>query len=466
VVSLGLRSLSPDCDRGVTDGVRQLKLAFAVYNQAVEDATAWRLPEARVGSSVDPAFLRHSIRQCEKGLFDYFFIPSILSSSTPSDIRGNNDPFRIDPMPLASYAAALTDRIGLAVTVNTTYQHPFDVARETASLDHLSAGRAAINLVTGAARSEAATNFGLAAHPDEDSKYDRAIEFTEVLHALWGSWDADWLEGDKGSGRLIRPGVVRPIDHHGEYFDVAGALTLPPPPQGQIPLIHAGISERSREFGSRFADVRFASFSDLETARREYADTKRRVVAAGRDPERHYVIPGLTIYVDETVSAARARFRQVQEWSTATLTDRVAAKLGVPAGIADPAARITDLLNPAELAMPQSLVSRAIDAFGSDDLTVGDITHYAATEARGQPSLVGSVTTVADWIEDAFGSGVLDGLKLYPPYLPGPLDSFVELVVPELQRRGLVRKSYDTQTFRQHFALPTPLHTATIQGKS
>ena len=219
---------------------------------------------------------------------------------------------RLEPFVAGSAIAAATTHIGLAITANPTYYDPFTLARLLASLDFLSKGRASWNLVTGA-DAIAAANFSRDEHWETEKRYDWADEFVDTVRDLWDSWEDDAFVRDKASGRFIDPSKIHAIEHHGRYFDVAGPLNVARPPQGQVILLHAGTSDRSRELGAREADVIFAAGPTIEVAKEYYADIKTRAAAYGRSPSEIQILPGLQVTVAETSAEANRIFDRLEE---------------------------------------------------------------------------------------------------------------------------------------------------------
>ena len=228
---------------------------------------------------------------------------------------------RPEALTLAGFVAAATERIGIVATVNTTYAHPFNVARATATLDHLSGGRLALNVVTGR-DPEAAANFGRDAHWDTDQRFDTATEFTEVVHRLWDSWEDGALVAEKDGGRFVDAARVHRIDFRGEQFDLRGPLNIVRPPQGQVPILTAGESERSREYGAKYADVRFGTALQLDKAKAYYAEVKARLVKHGRAPESQSLVCGIAYYVGETRSEGHSLYRRIQDSRSRRRTSR------------------------------------------------------------------------------------------------------------------------------------------------
>lgn len=445
---------------------KSLKLAYSDWPVG-RHASAWRLPEAFTTGIADPAYLVDVVRSAERGLFDYFFVGNAISSSAAAQERWLNDVFKIEGFTAAAYAAAVSSHIGLVVTVNTSYADPFDTARALVSLDHLSQGRAGLNIVTGLAGVNApAHNYGSDQHLGEADKYDRAEEFISILRKLSDSWEDGWRVEDREAGRFVDATKAHTIDHQGRFFSVAGPLNLPRPPQGQIPILHAGSSERSLHFGARHADIRFSPFVDPEWNQGYYARVKALLAQYGRAEDDQSVIPGLTIYVGGTREEAHRKFRQVQDLVvTQYAPQRLSEVLKKDISKLGKRERVRDVLDEQTLA-DHRWIAMALAAFGDGaDVTLEDLFHYVANTAHlNQPPVVGSGRDVAYWIAQAYEARALDGVKLFPPFSRQPLQAFVDSVVPELQRLGIYRKTYEARTLRGHLDLAVPPNQYEARG--
>jgi len=442
---------------------KQIKLGFSIWPTG-RHASAWRLPEANPFGTVDPALLVRTAQQVEAAKFDYFFIGNKLASEPEAEERQHLYVFKVDAFTLAAHVAAVTERVGIVATVNANFIDPYSTARSAATVDHLSRGRHAVNFITS---KESGVNYGRAT--DLPSDYERYTELLEIIQALWDSWEDGAILGDKAGGRWVDRAKAHRIDYEGRHFQVQGPLNLPRPPQGQIPIIHAGGSEASKEFGARFADIRFSPFVDLEWNRVYYRDVKSRLQKYGRSPEDHHILPGLTFYAAETSREAHAKYREVHELVVAAYdAAAVGQRLGIDATGLDPRTRVLDVVDidalpkvldpgPAGIFAAQnkgSFIRLLQHSYGEEDITLQDVHNATANGVYPQAPVVGGYREVADFLEEAVDSEAIDGAVLFPAYLPGSLDQFTSLVVPELQRRGRFRKEYTTSTFREHFGLP------------
>ncbi|HYZ64752.1 MAG TPA: LLM class flavin-dependent oxidoreductase, partial [Acetobacteraceae bacterium] len=359
---------------------------------------------------------------------------------------------RPEPISLLSALAAATSRVGLAATISTTYNEPYPVARKFATLDHLSRGRAAMNVVTSSTWQEA-RNFGQEAHMDHATRYRRAAEFVAVVRGLWDSWEDGAVVADQATGRFADPRLVHHLDHEGEFFAVRGPLNVPRPPQGHPVIIQAGVSEDGQALAASIADLVFTVNASLEEAQARYAATKARVAQAGRAPGNVKILPGLMPVVAETEAQAREEYAALQaltppEIGIAYLSDLVDHDLSAY----PPDGPLPDL--PA--------INGGVGRFKmierlarEDGLTLGQIAHRMLL-ARGHWTVIGDPRQVADEMERWFTAGACDGFNILAPHHPAGLDAFVDLVVPELQRRDLFRREYAGTTLREHLGLPRP----------
>jgi FMN-dependent oxidoreductase (nitrilotriacetate monooxygenase family) len=437
---------------------RRMHLGLTIWPTGFHPA-AWRLQGSFSDGNSNPAMLRHAARTAERGIFDFFFIGDRLVGLTGSQFANPNEVLRPEALTLASHIAAATEHIGLITTVNTTYSDPYNVARATATIDHLSGGRVGLNIVTGK-NVEAARNFGRDQHWDNDRRYDWAAEYIEVLQLLWDSWEDDARVADAATGRFVDPDRVHHIDYHGEFFSVDGPLNIERPVQGRLPIINAGASERSRELGAKFSDLRFTNSSTLglDGARRYYADLKSRLSAYGRTPQDQLIVPGIAVYVEDTDHAAHEQYSTLQRLLVTRPADRerLAQTLGTELTEQADSAPIGEVVDVSALSdSAREVLTAAASLYGTEDLTVGQV---VAAQVRGAmfKEVVGSPTRVADVLEEWFSTGAADGFMIFPPRVPYHIERFVDLVVPELQRRGLHRTEYTGSTLRDHLGLSRP----------
>ncbi|WP_051237155.1 NtaA/DmoA family FMN-dependent monooxygenase [Ottowia thiooxydans] len=435
---------------------RQLHLGFTIWPFGFHPA-GWRLPGARTGADIDSNLFKRSAQIAESGKFDFFFIGDRVSSSTELQNERPNQVLRPEALSLAGFVAGVTEKIGIVVTVNVTYSEPYSVARATATLDHLSNGRIGLNIVTGEDKS-AAQNYGRKEHWDNSLRYEWASEFIEVVKSLWDSWEDDAILGDKKKS-FLNTTKIHKISHRGKFFSVEGPLNVERPIQGQLPIVNAGRSDNSIELGARFSDIKFTDSSSLgfEGAKEYYARLKSRAAAAGRNPDAQVVIPGIAVYTAKTSKEAHALYRQVQEsWPIPIDLQALSQGLGVVLDGFEASTRISQV--PAFLAATANAVEHLRTArwlYGEEDISLADLFRYYRRHELFK-EVVGSPTEVADFIQHWFEERAADGFMIFPPYMDGALEDFVELVIPELQARGLFRTEYAGSTLREHFNLARP----------
>ncbi|MFE1795471.1 NtaA/DmoA family FMN-dependent monooxygenase [Streptomyces sp. NPDC059517] len=442
---------------------RKLRLGLAAYGTGW-DLDAWRLPEATNAGLRDPSVILDIARTAERGKLDYVFAGSALGSE-PDRL---NRVFRWDNFVYAGHAAAITKNLGFVMSVNSSFEHPYGVARQLATLDNFNQGRTALNVVFGIDRDgDPVGNYGKNPVPTEETKYARAREFTEVVNRLlYDSWDDDLLLDDKRAGTLVKPGSWHQLDHHGEHFDVRGPLNVPPPVQSHIPIVQVGLSEESLRYGADFGQVRFSPYFGISRGKEEYRRLKERVAANGRDPEKFKIIPGITFYLGGTAREARAKFNEINALQlTEALPAAFSQALGIDLSRVRDSERVLDVVDIdtlADDALKPLLGDRAGDTKDDrellrqilstqigEDATLRELYHYVQRARHAQqPAVVGDAKAIADWLEENLEEEVLDGVQLFPPYHRGPADLFVDLVVPELQRRGIFRTEYEASTLQ------------------
>jgi FMN-dependent oxidoreductase (nitrilotriacetate monooxygenase family) len=443
---------------------RQLHLGLFLFATGYHPA-GWRLPEARTDGAFDPKFLHKVAQTLEKAKFDFFFLGDALATSADMQHQFPSQMVRLEPFTMIANIAAVTDKIGLIVTANTTYAEPYHIARQTASLDHLSSGRTAWNIVTGA-DVRAALNFSREKHWDNEKRYDYADEFVDVVKRLWDTWEDEAFVRDKEGGVFVDESKVHSLHHVGEQFSVAGPLNVARPPQGQLPLLSAGTSERSQELGARYSNVIFTGQIDIEDAKKFYTGIKSKTAKYGRTPDELFIMPGLVPLVGRTEEEARDKYRELSEllvtdFNLAPLSGRI----GIDLSSYPLDGPLPDLALSSRPEEAKSFVQLAREASGHEHISVRELYHYFAATSRGHLLIVGNPEQIADRIEEWFVQEAADGFNICPPYMPGGLDLFAELVVPVLQRRGLFRTEYEGSTFRDHFGLSRPENRFTHKGK-
>lgn len=444
----------------MSSSARQMALVgFMQAGNATVYAGSWRHPATEHGF-LTASYYEKLGRTLEEGCFDMLFfddrlaMPGIYGGSVAEAVRHGARPVKLDLSIVLGVIAAVTRDIGIGATYSTTYYQPFHVARTFATLDHLSGGRAAWNIVTSVNDSEA-RNFGVQQALGHDERYDRADEFMEAVVALWDSWEDGALILDRESGVFADPAKVHQLDFEGTWFRTAGPLTVPRSPQGRPVLLQAGSSGRGRDFAARWAEVIFTGDPGIEVARSHYKDQKDRIAEDGRDPATVKMLPMAYTVVGESTAHA-------QEREQAFLNDFV-----------DPMASLTllsELMNHDFAGLPldtiitddfienvqgiRGLTKNLRDHIGGD-VTLADLAGHRATLLQG-PRFVGTGQEVADQMEEWFDTEACDGFVIAATHSPGAYEDVVRMVVPELQRRGVFRDRYDGSTLRENLGIPRP----------
>jgi len=426
--------------------------AFLIAGNAAHSQALWRHPASELGGFLHLPYYQRIARTLERGCFDLLFFADRLAVSTrygDSHVRGlelgDQDATRLDPVPLLGALAAATSHIGLGATRSTTYSQPYSLAREFATLDHLSAGRAAWNVVTSVNQGEA-VNFGLADTLGHDARYDRAEEFLDVVHGLWHGWEPGALTLDAARGRYADGSRVHALDHAGTHFRVRGPLNIPPSPQGSPVIIQAGSSDRGQDFAARRAEVVFTIQPDLPRMQRFYRDLKGRTSRFGRRPQDVKVLAAVLPFV----AASRAEAQALQAHHN-ELADPLAglstmsSHMDVDFSAFDPDAPLQDL----KVGGIQGLFRLARELSAEGRLTLREVGRLYAQGVL-VPQVAGTVQDVADWLEHVVAQQGADGFVVSPVHLPFGFDAFVDGVVPELQRRGSLRRGYRADTLRGH----------------
>ncbi len=438
------------------DAAAQMHFAVFMSGDSNYHIAGWRLPEAQDDAGLNLERWIEFARTMERGKLDMLFIADSHGVAGVDDLETlsrSTKASHFEPFTLLSALAAVTRRIGLVATCATTYNEPYTVARMFASLDHLSGGRAGWNFVTGANK-EDALNFSHKEHVPHAQRYDRAEEFADIVRGLWDSFDDDAFLRDKASGRFFDPAKLHILNHKEKHFSVRGPLSMARPPQGHPVLVQAGKSEPAREVSARVADAVFTSQTCIEDAQKFYADVKGRLAKYGRSPDDLKIMPGVAIFTGRTAAEAEEKYERLHalihpQAALALLKERLGGidLSGYPLDgpVPDMTGNDVRMSNPPEMAR---LARR-------ENLSIRQLAYrYAA--ARSHWMIRGSAKDIADQLEAWFVGKAADGFNLLPQTLPGALDDFVDLVIPELQRRGLFRTEYRGSTLRDHLGLKRP----------
>lgn len=441
--------------------VKQIHLA--AHFPGVNNTTVWSDPES--GSQTDFRSFVHLAQTAERGKFDFFFLAEGLrlrehrGQIFDLDVVG-----RPDSLTVLAALAAVTDRIGLAATLNTTFNEPYELARQFASLDHLSGGRAAWNAVT-SPDAFTGENFRRGGFLDRSLRYDRAGEFIRAARALWDSWADDAVRADADAGVFVADGSIRRFDHQGEEFSISGEFNVPRSPQGYPVQIQAGDSDGGRELAAEQADVIFSRHSGYDDGRAFFTDVKRRLATYGRTDDDLKIIPAAVVFLGDSRDDAEERARhirhqQVSQQGAIAFLEQV---WGRDLSAYDPDGPLPDI---------------EPDLVGGASITRGRVRHDDAQtvaakwrrladeknlsireliiEVTTRSAFVGTPRQVAERINDYVQADAADGYILVPHITPHGLDEFVDRVVPELQDRGVFRAGYEGTTLRDHLRLSRP----------
>ncbi|MER6185379.1 NtaA/DmoA family FMN-dependent monooxygenase [Streptomyces sp. NPDC001652] len=429
--------------------VRPLKqIRLAAHFPGVNNATVWADPRSR--SQIEFSSFEHLARTAERGLFDFFFLAEGLRlREHKGRIHDLDVVGRPESITVLNALAAVTEHLGLAATVNATFNEPYELARRLATLDHLSGGRAAWNVVTS---SDAFTgeNFRRGGFLDRADRYTRAAEFVAAARELWDSWTPD--------------GLSRPFAHRGQHFDIAGEFTVPRSPQGHPVVIQAGDSDEGREFAAATADVVFTRQASLESGRAFYADVKGRLAKYGRTFEDLKIMPGVGVVLGDTVAEAQERAAEIRRQQTSPQTAILTLEQiwGVDLSSYDPDGPLPDIDPVAEPTLTQGRTRRGntleiAERWRALSREKGLSIRETVIEAGGRQAFVGTPQAVAAELDEFVQRDAADGFILVPHLTPAGLDEFVDRVVPLLQERGVFRTEYKGTTLRSHLGLSEPV---------
>jgi alkanesulfonate monooxygenase len=430
------------------------QLHLGAFMRPVGIHTAWwRYPGAYPDANFNLKHLVRFIQTLEAARFDAFFMADHLAvlNMSMAALRRSATVTSFEPLTLLSALAMATERIGLVATASTTFDEPYHIARRFASLDHISEGRAGWNIVT-TANPDAALNFGLDDHVEHDERYRRAREFFSVVTGLWDSWADDaWLR-DQASGIFFDPAKLHVLDHKGEHLSVRGPLNIARPVQGWPVIVQAGASEAGRQLAAETAEVIFAGSRTIEDGQSFYKDVKARMQALGRSPDSLKILPGALVVAGRTSAEAHEKKARLDSLvHPESGIPNLSMRLGVDASGFDLDAPLPEI--------PQTNASQSgrdalVRIARRDNLTVRQLAQLVG--GYGGLQMVGTAVEVADTMQEWLESEASDGFNIMFPTVPAGLDDFVELVVPELQRRGLFRREYEGTTLRDHLGLKRP----------
>jgi len=426
-------------------------VAYLKTGPTASYASAWRHPSASLDDIWDAERYENVARLLEAARFDAGFfadgmgLPDIYKNSYADYVGRGGQLSLIDPMTVLPLMARVTRHLGLGNTISTTFNQPYHIARSLGSLDLLSRGRAAWNVVTSATDFEA-RNFGLDGVPAKDDRYDRADDVLDACFALWDCWDADALVMDRKSGVFADATKIRYADHVGPYVRTRGPMTIPRTPQSRPLILQAGSSPRGRQCAARWADMIFCTTPTKADTLAFREDMHQRLAAMGRAPAECAILPTLSVVIGETESIAREKAQHLDSLIDPELVMASSSQLlGVDLSRIETAEE-------AEIAAGNQGIAGSRDRMSALAKAQGISFAQAVRKPRGL--LAGTPAMIADYMEDWFTSGACDGFVLPPTVFPGTYEEFGRMVTPELQRRGLLRREYAGRTLRENLANP------------
>lgn len=442
---------------------RQMKLGAFIMATG-HHVAAWRHPQSQADAGHNIDHYRDLAQTAERGKFDLVFVADSPAgwerAKDPEALRRSSQGAHFEPVTLWAALSQVTSHVGFVATASTTYEDPYLLARKFASLDHISKGRAAWNVVTTGA--DVSKNFTIPGHPAHADRYKRAEEFVDLVTGLWDSYEDDAFIRDKESGVYLDPDKVHQLNHRGEHFSVSGPLNVARPVQGHPVIVQAGASEPGRELAARTAEMIFTANQTLEDAQDFYGDVKGRLARYGRRQEDLLISPGIFPVLGGTEKEAQENADYIQSLIHPSIAWTILQRhyKGVDLSgyslddKAPPLPRDTEL-NKSRLKLVTDLVER-------NGLTLRQL-YLAVAGARGHREVVGTPEQIADAMQLWFENGAADAFNIMPPILPTGLTDFVDQVVPILQRRGLFRTEYEGRTLRENLGLKRPVNRFAAQ---
>lgn len=423
---------------------------------------AWLTTDSKADAATNFASYLAIARKAEANHFDFLFVPDspgMPEGSLDQISRSPRSVNRLEPLTLLAALASVTKEIGLIATVSTSYSEPYTVARQLASLDHISNGRIGWNVVT-TENANAWRNYSDSGQQDHGKRYARANEYVEVVQKLWDSWDDDAIVFDRAGGRYFDPNKVRPIDHEGDFFAVKDPLNLARPPQGHPVIVQAGGSEAGRELAAKYADVVFTVQPDLESAQRFTAEIKGRLLKYGRSPASLKVMVGTTMVVGDNEAHADGKLLElgnlVHEDAGRAMIERI---LEVDLSSVPYDAQIPDGVLPSQSNRNTTYFDALASMIRNEALTLREVSARLSASRIGNV-FKGSPEAIVDSIQHWVASGACDGFMLRPTVFPGSLDEFCDKVLPLMRRRGISRSADATGTLRDSLGLLRPVRSS------
>jgi alkanesulfonate monooxygenase len=431
----------------------------AFFHPTGNHVASWLHPDSQIDAGTNFQHYVQLAQTAERGKFDLMFLAD-SAATRAGDLnalqRWPQYMAFFDPLTLLAGIAAVTSRIGLVATATTSYNEPYNIARRIASLDHMSGGRAGWNVVTSSNRSEA-WNFGLPEPLPHDERYARAREFSAVVKGLLDSWDDDAFVRDRERAVYFDPAKLHVLDHRGPHFRVRGPLNTARPPQGYPLFAQAGVSDVAKDMAAQQAEIVFTPLHDLAEGQALYRDLKARAAAYGRAPDHIKLMPGLNPVVGRTEAEAEEKHRYLQ---SLIHPDVGRALLSNALGDIDLSScgedeTVSTPIFAAAIGSGKFDARLIVERWQRSGMTLRQM-YQSYAGARGQRTLKGTPVQIADEMEAWFRGRAVDGFLVQPPVLPAGLDDFVEMVIPELQARGLFRTEYEGATLRENLGLPRP----------
>ncbi|MER5717817.1 NtaA/DmoA family FMN-dependent monooxygenase [Streptomyces sp. NPDC002132] len=441
------------------------QIHLAAHFPGVNNTTVWSDP--RAGSHIEFSSFAHFARTAERAKFDFLFLAEGLRLREQGgqiydlDVVGRPDTFTV----LAALAA-VTDRLGLTGTINSTFNEPYEVARQFASLDHLSAGRSAWNVVT-SWDAFTGENFRRGGFLPQEERYSRAKEFLATANELFDSWQGDEILADQETGAFLRDAKAGAFVHQGQHFDIHGRFNVPRSPQGRPVIFQAGDSDEGREFAASGADAIFSRYASLDTGRAFYSDVKSRLAKYGRRPDQLLILPAASFVLGDTDDEAHEIAKEVrrQQVSGATALKQLEWVWNRDLSSYDPDGPLPDvdpLLGEHTVSRGRAQVRMYRDPLATarewrelaeaNNWSIRDL----VIETGSRQNFIGSPATVARTIDEYVQTDAADGFILVPHITPGGLDEFADKVVPILQEQGVFRTEYEGSTLRDHLGLAHP----------
>lgn len=429
-------------------GKKMLRLG-AIIQGASGNMSAWRHPDAVADASINVEFVQQLAQRAEQAKFDFLFVADglyITAQSIPHFLN------RFEPVTLLSALSLVTKNIGLVATLSTSYSEPFNVARQFASLDHLSGGRAGWNVVTSPLEGSA-KNFSRDKHPEHDERYRIASEYLQVTKGLWDSWEKEAFVRNKDSGQFFDSNKLHTLNHHGKYYSVQGPLNVGRSPQGRPIVFQAGASEQGKAFAAEAADAIYTRQETPELAREFYQDVKRQRVAKGYNAESIVIFQGTSVIVGENLDDAEQKYQQTAQLVT---IDKALEYLGRYFEHHDFSQYELDAPFPEIGELGENSFRSTTETIKQDAKKRGLTLRQAALEAATpRPSFIGTAEDIADGFEHWFTFGATDGF-IVRGGTPTAFDDFIDQVIPILQKRGLYRTEYEGNTLRENLGLREP----------